>query len=495
MGGMNLVPVIPEIFLLVTTLGILVVDMHLPQRWRVVTWGMALVATLLCAVFSFRLLTGYETVYTFSGMFVSDPFSNLLKLATYLSLFLALLYSRRYADETGLTGGFIGGEFYVLALFSVLGQMVVISGAHVLVLYLGLELMSLPLYALVAMRRNDSRVAEAALKYFVLGAVGSGCLLYGISMLYGATGTLDILEMARICAFGGANKAVLVFGMVFAVSGIAFKLGVVPFHMWVPDVYEGAPTAVTLLIGGAPKLAVFALCLRLLVEGLVPIAQSWQQMLLIMAVLSMALGNVTALMQSNIKRMLAYSGIAHMGFMLLGILSGVTAEGMLALSPDAYGAALFYVIIYVLSVSGVFGVILLLSRNGHEAEQLDDFRGLNRRSPWSALAMLVFMLSLAGLPPMAGFYAKLSVLQAVVGAGKVWLAVFAVLLAVVGAFYYLRVVKIMYFDAPDDENGPSVPRDMGITLAINAVAIVILGVMPGFLMRQCYAVILALLMP
>ena len=495
MNGINLVPVIPEIFLTVVTLGILIVDMHLPQRWRAVTWSLSLLAVLLCAVFSLHLLLGYKTVYTFSGMFVSDPFSNLLKLATYLALFLALVYSRRYADETGMTGGFIGGEFYVLALFSVLGQMIVISGAHVLVLYLGIELMSLPLYALTAMRRNDSKVAEAAVKYFVLGAVGSGCLLYGISMLYGATGAFDVLEMARICAAGGANQTILVFGTVFTVCGIAFKLGVAPFHMWVPDVYEGAPTAVTLLIGGAPKLAAFALCLRILVEGLVPIAQSWQQMLLVMAVLSMGLGNITALMQKNIKRMLAYSGIAHMGFMLLGVLSGVATEGISALSPSAYSAALFYVIIYVLSVSGVFGIILLLSQNGHEAEHLDDFRGLNQRSPWSAFAMLVFLLSLAGLPPVAGFYAKLSVLQAVVGSGRVWLAVVAVLFAVVGAFYYLRVVKIMYFVAPDNENKPVMPRGMGITLTVNVAAVVLLGLMPGFLMRQCYDVILALLMP
>ena len=495
MAGMNLVPVIPEIFLLAVTLGILVVDMHLPQRWRIVTWSMSLAALVVCAVLSLHLLYAHKTLYTFSGMFVSDPFSALLKLATCLALFLALMYSRRYADETGMTGGFIGGEFYVLALFSVLGQMVVISGSHILVLYLGLELMSLPLYALAAMRRNDTRVAEAAVKYFILGAMGSGCLLYGISMLYGATGTLDVLEMARICASGSANMTILVFGMVFTVCGIAFKLGVAPFHMWVPDVYEGAPTAVTLLIGGAPKLAAFAFCLRMLVEGLIPIAQNWQQMLLIMAVLSMALGSITALGQTNIKRLLAYSGIAHMGFMLLGILSGVTTDGISALSPGAYSAALFYVIVYVLSVSGAFGVILLLSQNGHEAERIDDLRGLNQRSPWSAFAMLVFMLSLAGLPPMAGFYAKLSVLQTVIGSGRVWLAVVAVLFAVVGAFYYLRIVKIMYFVAPDNEDRPVVPREIGITLAVNAAIIVLLGFMPGFLMRQCYDVVLALLMP
>jgi NADH-quinone oxidoreductase subunit N len=325
--------------------------------------------------------------------------------------------------------------------------------------------------------------------------MGSGFLLYGISMLYGATGTFDVLEMAKICAAGGFNPVILVFGMVFTVCGIAFKLGVAPFHMWVPDVYEGAPTATTLLIAAAPKLAAFALMLRILVEGLIPIAPSWQQMLLIMAILSMAIGNITALMQKNIKRMLAYSGIAHMGFMLLALLSGVVSQDVYGLSPDAYSAALFYIIIYVLSTTGAFGIILVLSQGGDELEQIDDLRGLNQRSPWSALAMMIFILSLAGLPPMAGFYAKLSVLQVVVGSGRVWLAGVAVFLAVVGAFYYLRIIKVMYFEAPRIEQKPVIPKEMGITLSVNVAAVILLGILPGFLMRQCYDVILALLMP
>jgi len=495
MPVMNLAPAYPEIILLLLTPVILIVDMYLPREKRIVTWLLSLTAIVICAGFSLHLLAGYSTVHTFDGMFVSDPLANLLKLCAYLALFVTLLYSRRYIDDRGMTGGFIGGEFYVLALFSLLGQMIVLSGANFLALYLGIELMSLPLYVLAAMRRDDARASEAAIKYFILGAMGSGFLLYGISMLYGATGTLDILEVAQACASGDVNQTVLVFGTVFVVSGMAFKLGVAPFHMWVPDVYEGTPTAVTLLIGGAPKLAAFAVFLRILVEGLIPVAADWQQMLLVMAVLSMAIGNITALLQQNIKRMLAYSSIAHMGFMLLGLLSGVVDGNSSGLAPDAYSAALFYILIYVLTVLGAFGVILMLSHAGHEAEKLDDFRGLNHRSPWCALVMMIFMLSLAGLPPLAGFYAKLSVLQAVVASGRVWLAIVAVLLAVIGAFYYLRVIKVMYFDAPQHEEKPVAPRGMTLTLTINMAAVVLLGILPGFLMQLCYDVIVKVLAP
>jgi NADH-quinone oxidoreductase subunit N len=486
MNVMNLAPAYPEIILLMLTLGILAVDMYLPQTRRRVTWLLSLAAIVICAGFSFRLAVAHDMTYTFGGAFVSDPVGNLLKLFTCLVMFVTLLYSRRYIDERGMTGGFIGGEFYVLALFCLLGQMIVISGANLLVLYLGIELMSLPLYALVAMRRHDARVSEAAIKYFILGMLGSGFLLYGISMLYGATGILDIREVAQACMTGDINKTVLVFGVVFVVSGMAFKLGVAPFHMWVPDVYDGAPTAVTLLIGGAPKLAGFAIFLRVLVEGLFPLATDWQQMLVVLSVFSMAIGNITALVQTSIKRMLAYSTIGQMGFMLLGLLSGAADSTVSGLTAGACSSALFYTIIYVLAVLGAFGMVLMLSRAGYEAERLDDFRGLNRRNPWHAFVMMMFMLSLAGIPPLAGFYAKLSVLEALVASGRIWLAVVAIILSVVGAFYYLRVVKLMYFDEPVVAEDITAPRVETVVLGINMAAVLLPGVLPGFLMGLCH---------
>jgi NADH-quinone oxidoreductase subunit N len=384
-----------------------------------------------------------------------------------------------------VTGG-LGGEFYVLALFALLGQMVMISGNNFLIIYLGLELMSLSLYALVALRRNSTVSTEAAMKYFVLGALASGFLLYGMSMLYGATGSLDLTEVAKVAASGTVNKTILVFGVVFLVAGLAFKLGVVPFHMWVPDVYQGAPTAVTLLLGGAPKLAAFAVCIRLLVEGLLPLAVDWQQMLTVLAVMSMLIGNVTAIAQTNLKRMLAYSTISQMGFMLLGLLSGVVNG---TASAGAYSAAMFYSITYVLTTLGTFGLIMLLARAGFEAENIDDFKGLNQRSPWFALVMLILMVSLAGLPPMVGFYAKVSVLQAVLGTGQVWLAVFAVMMSLIGAYYYLRVVKAMYFDEPTDTAPIAVGGDMRVALSINGIAVLALGIFPGSLLAACASAI------
>lgn len=326
------------------------------------------------------------------------------------------------------------------------------------------------------------------MKYFILGALASGFLLYGISMLYGATGSLDLTEVAKATASGTVNKTVLVFGVVFVVAGLAFKLGVVPFHMWVPDVYQGAPTAVTLLLGAAPKLATFAICIRLLVEGLFPLAVDWQQMVTVLAVLSIAIGNITAIVQTNLKRMLAYSTIAQMGFMLLGMLSGVV-NGNMSTAANAYSSAMFYSITYVLTTLGTFGTIMLLSRAGFEAENIDDFKGLNQRSPWFAFVMLILMFSLTGIPPTVGFYAKLSVLQAVLGTGQVWLAVVSVLLSLIGAFYYLRVVKVMYFDDPVDKSQIAINSDMRITLSLNGVAVLVLGLLPSPLMVACGAAI------
>jgi NADH-quinone oxidoreductase subunit N len=407
---------------------------------------------------------------------------------SYAAVGLTLVYSRQYATDRQMLSSHLGGEFYVLALFSLLGQMVMISANNFLIIYLGLELMSLSLYALVALRRDSAVSTEAAMKYFVLGALASGFLLYGISMLYGATGSLDLNEVAKTIASGTVNKPVLVFGLVFVVAGLAFKLGAVPFHMWVPDVYQGAPTAVTLLLGGAPKIATFAIVIRILVEGLPSLSIDWQQMLTILAVLSMAIGNITAIAQTNIKRMLAYSTISQMGFILLGLLSGIVT-GTDGSTTNGYSAAMFYTITYVMTTLGIFGVIMLLSRSGFEAENIDDFKGLSQRSPWFALITLLLMFSLAGVPPVVGFYGKLSVLQAVLSTGQVWLSIVAVFFSLIGAYYYLRIVKVMYFDEPVDTNKVVASKDMTIALSVNGAAVLLLGLVPGPLMTACAAAI------
>jgi NADH-quinone oxidoreductase subunit N len=367
-----------------------------------------------------------------------------------------------------------------------LGMMVMISASHFLTIYLGLEMLSLSLYAMVAMNRDSVQSTEASMKYFVLGALASGLLLYGMSMIYGATGSLEISRVAGALYMNAANKTILVFGLVFLVAGLAFKLGVVPFHMWVPDVYHGSPTAVTMLIGSAPKLAAFAISIRMLVNGLLPLAQDWQQMLLIMSILSMAIGNLAAIAQTNIKRMLAYSAISHMGFMLLGLTSGVVG-GDVGFAYNAYTSAMFYVVAYVMTSLAAFGVVLLLSRAGFEADNLDDFKGLNKRSPWFAAVMMIVMFSMAGIPFFVGFFAKFSVLLAVVAAGYVWLAVVAVVLSLIGAFYYLRVVKVMYFDAPSDETPIEAPAGMRFLLSANGLAIALFGLFPQTLMVFCAA--------
>lgn len=483
MDNLNLVPAYPEIFLVIAASAILLIDMFMTDAKRHITYALSIGTLLVCIALSVADFNS-PTTYTFNNMFVSDSMSSLLKIFSYVAVGLTLIYSRQYASDRGMLGGVLGGEFYVLALFSLLGQMVMISGNNFLIIYLGLELMSLSLYALVALRRGNSVSTEAAMKYFILGALASGFLLYGISMLYGATGSLDLTEVAKATASGTVNKTVLVFGVVFIVAGLAFKLGAAPFHMWVPDVYQGAPTAVTLLLGGAPKLAAFAICIRLLVEGLFPLAIDWQQMITILAVLSMAVGNITAIVQTNLKRMLAYSTIAQMGFMLLGLLSGVV-NGNVSSAGNAYSSALFYAITYVLTTLGTFGVIMLLARSGFEAENIDDFKGLNQRSPWFAFVMLLLMFSLTGIPPAVGFYAKLAVLQAVLSTGQVWLAVVAVLLSLIGAFYYLRVVKAMYFDEPVDTSKIVASGDMRVALSINGAAVLVLGILPGPLMTVC----------
>ena len=487
MNSLNLLPVLPEIFLAIATCAILLIDAFLKDDRRNVTYVLTLLTLGACTVMSLGAIDG-PTEYSLGNMFVSDAMSNVLKVASYIAVAITLVYARQYATERDMLSNCLGGELYVLILFSLLGQMVMISGNNFLIIYLGVELLSLPTYAMVALRRNHPVSTEAAMKYFVLGALSSGFLLYGISMLYGATGSLDLTEVAKAVESGAVNKTVLVFGLVFLVAGLAFKLGAAPFHMWVPDVYQGAPTAVTLVLGAAPKLAAFAICIRLLVEGLSSLAFDWQQMLTVLAVISMAVGNVTAIVQTNLKRMLAYSTIAQMGFMLLGLMSGVVGSNVEG-APNAYSSAMFYVITYVFTTLGSFGIILLLARSGFEAENIDDLKGLNQRSPWFAFVMLLLMFSLTGIPPTVGFYAKFAVLQAVLSTGQVWLAVVAVLLSLVGAFYYLRVVKVMYFDDPVDTAPIAANQDMRITLTMNGLAVLVFGILPGPLMALCGAVL------
>ncbi len=495
MNNLNIITsaIYPEIFLLIAASVILLVDMFLSDKHRVITYVLSLLSLLGCAILTWnQMKLGHSSDYLFYHMFVSDPLANLLKMASYLAVGITFVYSRSYATDRHMLGKGLGGEFYVLALFALLGQMVMISGTNMLVIYLGLELMSLCLYALVALRRDHVASTEASMKYFILGALASGFLLYGMSMLYGATGHLDVAKMAEVAGSATANKGVLVFGVVFMVAGLAFKLGAVPFHMWVPDVYQGAPTAVTLLLGGAPKLAAFAICFRLLVEGLLPIAADWQQMLMVMAVLSIAVGNLAAIAQTNFKRMLAYSTISHMGFMLLGLLSGVVGKA----SPNAanmltqaYSSAMFYSLTYVLTTLGTFGMIMLLSRSGFEAENLDDLKGLNQRNPWYAFLLLLLMFSLAGIPPMVGFQAKFGILQVLVDINQVWLAVYAVVFSLIGAFYYLRVVKLMYFDDAKDRSPIKPNFDMALVLGANGLAVLVLGLFPNQLLYTCMKVI------
>lgn len=490
MNNINLIPVYPEIFLLIATSAILLIDMFISDAKRHITYYLTLLVLVVCFGLTLVDFNAGATAYTFHNMFVSDPLAHLLKLCSYIAVFATLVYSRQYIGDREMVNNHLGGEFYPLALFALLGQMVMISGNNFLIIYLGLELMSLSLYALVALRRDNASATEAAMKYFVLGAMASGFLLYGMSMLYGATGSLDLIEVTRAIAGGGTETQhnTLVFGVVFLVAGLAFKLGAVPFHMWVPDVYQGAPTAVTLLLGGAPKLAAFAICFRLLVEGLLLLAVDWQQMLMVLAILSMAIGNITAIAQTNIKRMLAYSTISHMGFLLLGLLSGVV-DGNMYSATSAYSAALFYAITYVLTTLGTFGVIMLMARSGFEAENIDDFKGLNQRSPWFAAIMLLLMLSLAGVPPLLGFFGKLSILRAVLGTGQVWLSIVAVLFSLIGAYYYLRVIKVMYFDDAQDTSKIEAHGDVRVLLSLNGLAVLVLGIWPGFLMDISQAAI------
>ena len=478
--------VYPEIVLLVMACVIALVDLGVNSVKRSATFLLTLLTLVVVAGLQAMYASSGNTFYGFGNMVVSDAMGNWLKCFATIAMMVTLVYGRHYAADRGMLRG---GELFTLGLFALLGIFIMISGNNFLVIYLGLELLTLSSYALVALRRDHTVATEAAMKYFVLGAMASGFLLYGLSMLYGATGSLDIGQVFKAVNSGQVQHQVLVFGLVFVVAGLAFKLGVVPFHMWIPDVYQGAPTAVTLMIGGAPKLAAFGICIRLLVDGLLPLAFDWQQMLAVLAVGSLLIGNLAAIAQTNLKRMLAYSTISQMGFVLLGLLSGVVKGNVDASTVEgAYSSAMFYVVTYVLTTLATFGIILLLSREGFESEEINDLAGLNQRSPLYAAIMAICMFSLSGIPPMVGFYAKLSVLQALVNTGQVThiaLAIFAVIASLIGAFYYLRVVKVMYFDQPLTATTVSAPWEVRMVLGVNGLLVLVLGIFPGALMSLC----------
>ena len=473
--SLNTAIALPEIFLLTMACLILVVDVYLPQEKRNFTY----VLTQLTLIVTLMLIISNQTdvrVLAFNDLFVQDPMSDVLKMFIVIISFGVFVYSREYL----LARNIFKGEFYVLGLFSIAGMMLMVSANNLLMLYLGLELLSLCLYALVAFNRDNGNASEAAMKYFVLGAIASGMLLYGMSILYGLSGSLMLPEIAQaVSAAEGPQNIGMIFALVFIVVALAFKLGAVPFHMWMPDVYHGSPTAVTALIATAPKLAGFAMIMRLMVEGLGALQADWQQMIIVLAVLSLAVGNIFAIAQTNLKRMLAYSTISHVGFILLGILAGTT---------DGYSSAMFYTITYTMMSLGGFGIIMLMARKGFEADNIDDLKGLNQRSPWYAFIMMILMLSMAGVPPTVGFWAKLAVLNAVIDIDLVWMAIIAVFFSIIGIFYYLRVIKVMYFDDAEETQPIECGRDMQIALSTNGLAILALGFYPAALMSLCVSV-------
>ena len=470
----ELMPALPEMVMLAMTCLVLVVDLFLPQEKRGFTLLLSVV-TLLLTIGAVILVAPVSAVSSFGGSFVLDQLAVTLKIATCGITALVFVYSRDYLADNEM----YKGEYYVLGLFATLGMMVMISAHSFLLVYLGLELLSLSLYAMIAFNRNSSSAPEAAMKYFVLGAMASGLLLYGISIFYGITGTLDIQQVSTSVGTQlGEHPVAFGFALTFIVVGLCFKLGAVPFHMWLPDIYQGSPTSVTLFIGTAPKIAGFAMAIRLLVDGLGDLQIDWSQMLTVLAVASMALGNVIAIAQTNFKRMLAYSTISHVGFILLGILST---------SATGYAAAMFYTLTYAITAAVAFGVLLVLNRRGREAEDISHLSGLNNSNPWYAALLAIAMFSMAGVPPTVGFYAKLTVLQAVIQVDMVWLAIVAVLFSVIGLFYYLRVIKVMYFDEPTAEQTITIKEalDVRILLSANSLSLILLGIFPSSLMAYC----------
>lgn len=473
----DLVTLRPELFLLGATCAILLIDLFLKPAQRDVTHWLSLLALAATGAF---VVCGApaqgQGASAFNGMFVGDGVASALKVFVLLTTGLVFLYGRSYLRDRKL---FVG-EFHLLLLFATLGMMLLVSAGSLVTVYLGLELLTLSSYALVALNRDSSLSSEAAIKYFVLGALASGLLLYGMSMIYGATGTLDLAKIHAVADFSAnsPHRTLLAFGLVFLVVGVAFKLSAAPFHMWLPDVYQGAPTAVTVFIGSGSKLAAFGMAYRLLEGAMGGLQGQWTLMLAVLAVLSLAVGNLFAIAQTNLKRMLAYSTISHVGFLLLGFVNG-TASG--------YAAAMFYAIGYALMSTVAFGMILLLARAGFEAEEIDDFKGLNQRNPWYAGIMAIAMFSLAGVPPLFGFFPKLMVLKAAIDAGHLWLAIVAIVFAIVGLYYYLRVVKVMYFDEPADDAPLVLPPDRPFrwSLSLNGLALVALGIAWSPLLEWC----------
>jgi NADH-quinone oxidoreductase subunit N len=483
MTAMNWLAVYPEIFLLVMACVVALADLFVTDPRRTPTHVLTLLTLIGVGGMHWVLFNEGQTAYAMNRMVVTDPMGHLLALFAAIAVAVTLVYARPYAASREM----LKGELYTLSLFSLLGISIMVSGNNLLTLYLGLEVMSLSLYSLVALRRDHAQSTEAAMKYFVLGALASGFLLYGMSMMYGATGSIDLGQIFDAIGKGDVNRQVLVFGLVFIVAGLAFKLGAVPFHMWLPDVYQGSPTAATLLIAGAPKIAAFGMLMRLLVDGMLGLAVDWQQMMVVLAVCSLLVGNLAAIAQTNLKRMLAYSTIAQMGFLLLGLLAGVVNGNTLS-AANAYSSAMFYIITYVVTTLGTFGLIMLMARAGFEADEIADLAGLHRRSPMLAAVMGIFMFSLAGVPPMVGFYAKLAVLQALISTNDtmhLYLAIFAVVMSLIGAFYYLRVVKVMYFDEPKDTSPIVTPTGARTVLSLNGAAVLLLGILPGSLMAMC----------
>ena len=492
MDQISWIAVFPEALLLVMACVITLVDLRPQGPLRGLTFAFTMATLAVVAALEGVYATTGLTLYGFGNMVVADTMAAWLKCFATVAVMVTLVYGRPYSATRDMLRG---GELFTLGLFALLGMFIMISGNNFIIIYMGLELLTLSSYALVALRRDHGAAIEAAMKYFVLGAMASGFLLYGMSMLYGATGSLDINEVFKAIVSGQVRHQVLVFGLVFVVASLAFKLGVVPFHMWVPDVYQGAPTAITLMIGGAPKLAAFAVTMRLLVEGMLPLAIDWQQMLMVLSIASLFLGNLAAIAQTNIKRMLAFSTISQMGFVLIGVMSGVVGGNTIT-AANAYSSAMFYVITYVLTTVAAFGVIMLLARDGFESEEISDFAGLNQVSPLYAGVMAACMFSMAGIPPMVGFYAKLSVLQALLVSGQpmqIGVAVFAVMMSLIGAFYYLRVVKVMYFDEPLTVGPVVANTGVRLVLGVNGALVLLLGIFPAGLMALSAQSILQML--
>ncbi len=463
---------LPEMIVLATACLALLTDLFFRHKYKSMPFFVACIGLTLAACVSYLYIGSFKVII-FSGLFISDDVAHLMKFFVYITVLLSFIYSRNYIDERQMPSG----DYYVLGLFSTLGMMILISAHSLLTVYLGLELMSLPLYAMTAIRRTDSDASEAAMKYFVMGAIASGMLLYGMSLIYGATGKLDLLDIANAVATNWQQQNLLLaFAVVFILAGVGFKLAAVPFHMWAPDVYQGAPNSVTLFISTAPKIAALAMALRLLTIGLIDITAQWQQIILVMALLSAGIGNLLAVIQSRIKRLFAYSAISHMGYALFGIL---------AATPAGYSAALYYIVVYSLMSAAAFGLVVLMSNHGMEIDSIDDLKGLNKRSPWLAFMMLLVMFSMAGVPPTVGFFAKLLVIKAVVDVHMTWVAILGLLFTVIGAYYYLRIVKIMYFDQPIHSEPVVISKGNNLFYSLNCLSLLYLGIFPGALIASC----------